>query len=376
MSITSLEKTTRHGRRAAEAPPSPEVVDLATPFVLAAVEEAQRRRLSWALSADPEDEPVVRTSLGILARFGWTSLHRLTWPGADADAVAHVAVGPGGVVVVDERRWTGTVRVDGDALRLDGYRCDRELAALGDAVAAVRAELAPEHRSAVSAVVCVTTRDFAPEPVAGVHVVGRLHLASLLAAMDARLTPMDVADITRRLAAAADGAADGPPSPAPTPAAHPSTGGHAGGTAWPPVVADVAPAATHAPAPTTEPADPPGHDSHGATTGTVFLPADIYGTGPAAYFGARPVGADRGVDGAPAVPAQPTGAAPGGGFRTSGGFGGQRWRSGAARVTIALLVGLLTYQNSEAIAVAVGDWLGVDAATSIRAAESPTGSGD
>jgi hypothetical protein len=39
----------------------------------------------------------------------------------------------------------------------------------------------------------------APDMTAGVHVVGRLHLASLLVNLPQRLTPMDVADIARDL---------------------------------------------------------------------------------------------------------------------------------------------------------------------------------
>jgi hypothetical protein len=354
MSISLTERHgARHGRRAEE--PEPEVVDLATPVVRATVAEEERRRLSWALSADgPDGEPVVRTSLAILARYGWTALHRLTWPGADTPA--HLAIGPGGVVVVEEQPWTGTIRVDGDVLRHNGYRCERELTVLAGGMEAVTALLPPEHRGTVSGVLCISARDLEPEPVAGVHVVGRLHLASHLASLPARLTPLEVADVTQALtrATAAGVAAE---------AAMGAVLGTAAAVAAVPGAAQ--PAAAVVPQQTSPaapagleaawlPADLPGYslppawselDTPGATA-----PRTWDATGPgdgAAYFSARP---------AAEVPA-PAGPAP-----------AARWRAAAARTTIAVLVGLLTYQNSDAITAAVADWMGESATPAVVAA--------
>lgn len=329
----------RRGRRVMEAAPTAEVVDLATPLVLAAVEDAQRLRLSWAQSPDaPEGEHVVRTSLEIVARYGWTSLRRVTWSHAQAGSVGHIAVGPGGVVVVDERLWTETVCVEGDVLRRGGFRCERELADLADAVATITALLPPEHRTAVSGVICVATRDLAPQRVGAAHVVGRLHLASHLATMEPRLDPMAVADVTRALIRALDGAAQVPAADADTPV-------------WLPT--DVPAPGHFLPA--------PGH----------FLPVPAAGPlqpaepGPdrTAYFGSRPAPLSSW--------AQPTpvGPAPGSSATVPPYLVGQRWRAAAARVTIAVLVGLLTYQNSGTIATAVGDWMGTDVVTSVRAAD-------
>lgn len=398
MSISLTERHgARHGRRAEE--PEPEVVDLATPVVRATVAEEERRRLSWALSADgPDGEPVVRTSLAILARYGWTALHRLTWPGADTPA--HLAIGPGGVVVVEEQPWTGTIRVDGDVLRHNGYRCERELTVLAGGMEAVTALLPPEHRGTVSGVLCISARDLEPEPVAGVHVVGRLHLASHLASLPARLTPLEVADVTRALtrataagvaAEAAMGAALGTAAavaavPAAVPVAGPAAAPAAAvpaqpvaPAAQPTVPAPAAPqqAVPHqaAPAAAQPAAVVPQQTSPAAPAGleVAWLPADLPGyslppawseldtpgataprtwdaTGPgdgAAYFSARP---------AAEVPA-PAGPAP-----------AARWRAAAARTTIAVLVGLLTYQNSDAITAAVADWMGESATPAVVAA--------
>jgi hypothetical protein len=169
----------------------------ALPDVQAAVAKAERRRLSWWQG---ENERVGATSLEILTRYGWTGLHGVRWAGAADESISHVAVGPGGVVVVDEKDWTGNVTVQNGILRHGGYRCEGDIERLTAACATVTALLAPEHRTSVVGVLCVTTRDMPPEPTAGVYVVGRLHLASLLVDLAPRLSPLEVADIARELA--------------------------------------------------------------------------------------------------------------------------------------------------------------------------------
>ena len=127
-----------------------------------------------------------------------------TWPGLPDVQDVHVAVGPGGVVVVAERTWTGHVVVEGGVLRHDGFRCERDIEALQAAMGAVTALLPAEHRDTVIGIIHVTPRDMPPARISGITVVGRLHLASMLVNLPQRLSPLDVADITRWLTRAVE----------------------------------------------------------------------------------------------------------------------------------------------------------------------------
>ncbi|GEN80456.1 hypothetical protein [Actinotalea fermentans] len=294
--LGSVEPATEgHGRRLA-------------PEQLAAVDAEQRAHLSFAQSPDaPEGEHLVRRSIELLAPYGWHHLRMVTWQQATPGTVAHLVVGPGGVVVVDERIWTGAVSVEAGVLRHGGYRCEREVDALGDAVAALSAILPPQYRTSVSGVLCVTPRDMPAQRLDGIHLVGRLHLGGLLAGLEERLSPVEVQDAARALTLAFDGPA---PAPAPTPGPLPAV-----------------------------PSQRPSPEA-------MHLPAES--PAPAAYF-ARSQGAT--ADAAPPA-APPT----------------TPWRAVAGRVAVAVLVGVLTFQNSQAITTAVSEWLGGDT-TSVVAAE-------
>jgi hypothetical protein len=275
------------------------------PEQIAAVDAEQRAQLSFAQSPDaPDGEHLVRRSVELLAPYGWHHLRMVTWRQATPGTVAHLVVGPGGVVVIDERIWTGPVYVEAGVLRHTGYRCEREVEALGDAVAALAALMPPQHRTAVSGVICVTPRDLPAQVVGGIHLVGRLHLGGLLAGMEERLTPGEVHEVARLLTIAFDGPV---PLPAPAPEGVP----------------------TQRPSPETMRAS-----SQGA------------GSAPSAYFTHSAAITDGATDAASAWPGL--------------------WRSATVRVAIALLAGLLTYQNSDAITTAVGEWLG-DSGTSVVA---------
>lgn len=265
------------------------------PEQLEAVDATQRAHLSFAQSPDaPEGEHLVRRSVELLAPYGWHHLRMVTWRQATPGTVAHLVVGPGGVVVIDERIWTDPVYVDAGVLRLGGFPCDREIAALGDAVSALAALLPAQHRAAVAGVVCVTPRDMPAQTVGGVTLVGRLHLGGLLAGLEQRLSLAEVYEVAQALTVAFDG-----------------------------------PGSTPGPVPGGVPTQRTSPESRRPPT---QAPA------PSEYF-ARPQ-------------STPADTAP-----TPAGSGGT-WRTAAARVAIVALVALLTYQGSEAITVAVDEWLG------------------
>lgn len=144
---------------------------------------------SWAPHGGPSDAAV--TTVGAVLRglepAGWTALHDLYRPGRSPTGIDHVAVGPGGVVVVDVR--------SSDASGSDA----------ADAAATITALLAPRHRTAVRAVVCLTDRvpphagtagaDAAP----GATVVTPDGLAAHLRGLAPRLRPADVSGLAQLL---------------------------------------------------------------------------------------------------------------------------------------------------------------------------------
>ncbi len=200
----SIGTTDRRGARrghkveqpaVAPAPPDPVVAAVASD-----VAQVERQRLAWAQVADGADgERVTTSALALLGRYGWTTLEERP-PRVPELHDVHVAVGPGGVVVVAERAWTGHVVVEGGVLRHDGFRCERDLEQLAAAVDALTSLLPVDQRAPVLGVIHVTPRDLPPAMCGGALVVGRLHLASTLVNLPQRLTPMEVADIARWLA--------------------------------------------------------------------------------------------------------------------------------------------------------------------------------
>ncbi len=201
----SIGTTDRRGARrghkveqaaAPAAPPDPVVAGVA-----ADVAHVERQRLAWAQVSDGEEgDQVTAAALALLGRYGWTSLRERRWPRQPDVPDVHVAVGPGGVVVVAERAWSGHVVVEGGVLRHDGFRCERDIEQLQAAMTAVAALLPAEQQGQpILGVIHVTPRDLPPAMCGGTLVVGRLHLASTLVNLPQRLTPMDVTDISRWL---------------------------------------------------------------------------------------------------------------------------------------------------------------------------------
>jgi len=167
--------------------------------VEAELERVQKQQRAW--SAGAEGERQVATTLATLAPYGWTALHDVHWPGRPQANIDHIAIGPGGVVIIDAKNWTGDVILEGGMLRQNGYRRDREVDGAAQAAAAVTVLFQPQHRSGVRAAICLAGQDQAPTSCGpGVLVVGRLQLPSLLMSLPLRFSPYDVADVGRYLA--------------------------------------------------------------------------------------------------------------------------------------------------------------------------------
>ncbi len=192
------EQATRRARRVERLRREQAAGDATGDAVAEALARAERDKRNWAAGA--EGERRVAETLDTLGQYGWTALHDVHWPGRPLANLDHVAIGPGGVFIIDAKNWTGDVTLTDGVLRQNGYRRDHELEAVADATAAVTALVSPQHRSAVGGMICLASQD---QPVTwtttGVRVVGRLQLASHLVGLPAKLSPYDVADLGRLL---------------------------------------------------------------------------------------------------------------------------------------------------------------------------------
>jgi len=149
-------------------------------------------------------DPVV-TVLDALSAQGWRMLHTTRWPGHPGESIEHVAIGPGGVVVVAAPHRD----VHDEAL-------DTPMEDLACATAAVTALVAPRHRRAVSGVLAIPS---GTEALTCAHVVESDHLAGWLTGLDPVLSPLEVvlvsAYLRDRLNPASAPRATQVPTPAP-----------------------------------------------------------------------------------------------------------------------------------------------------------------
>lgn len=145
------------------------------------------------LTGAPADSAGTGRALARVAASGWVTLAGLNRPGSTRATVEHLAVGPGGIVVVETLHWDGEVSVAGGTLRHRGYGRTPDVAEVAGAAGALTALLAPTHRRAVHAVVCLAGRDLEPVAVCGGAVaVGEHQLADYLTALPQRLVAADV----------------------------------------------------------------------------------------------------------------------------------------------------------------------------------------
>ncbi|MFP3459507.1 NERD domain-containing protein [Arthrobacter globiformis] len=111
--------------------------------------------------------------LARLGPYGWFLLHDVHWPGRPLARLEHVLVGPGGVVVVSAKNWSGGVDVVDGALRQNGHdRFPAVETALAQA-AAVAAVLPAPRRRLVRSLICLTAQpDLQGTTASGIEVRG------------------------------------------------------------------------------------------------------------------------------------------------------------------------------------------------------------
>ncbi|WP_434992327.1 nuclease-related domain-containing protein [Arthrobacter sp. Ld5] len=134
---------------------------------------AQARKAQQAWLAGAEGEARVGEQLRRLELQGWKILHDVHWPGRPKANLDHVAVGPGGVLIIDAKNWSGDVRLRDGVLYQNGYTRKHETASALDQSAAVAALLEPQHRSMAQGWICLVGQpDLAGSTSTGTTVVG------------------------------------------------------------------------------------------------------------------------------------------------------------------------------------------------------------
>ncbi|MCI2237044.1 NERD domain-containing protein [Kineococcus sp. TRM81007] len=163
------------------------------------LQQEERRQRAWEAGA--EGERLVAADLAVLEADGWTVLHDVRWPGRQRANLDHVAIGPGGVVVVDSKNWTGAVTFRDDEVRVGSRSMAKEITGVAAATAAVTTHVPARHRRDVLGVLCLVQQPVTPHEVGAITVVGRSAVAGLLRALPSVLTAGDVARIAGTLAA-------------------------------------------------------------------------------------------------------------------------------------------------------------------------------
>jgi len=117
------------------------------------LDQAERATKSW--DAGAAGERIVADRLSRLLAHGWFLLHDVHWPGRPKANLDHVLVGPGGVVVVDAKNWTGEVSVSGGVLWQGRFARTQSVEGALAQCAAVASVLDPPHRRFVRPLICL-----------------------------------------------------------------------------------------------------------------------------------------------------------------------------------------------------------------------------
>ena len=117
------------------------------------LDQAERATKPW--DAGAVSERLVADRLSRLIPQGWYLLNDVHWPGRPKANLDHVLVGPGGVVVVDAKNWTGEVRVSAGVLWQGRFARTQSVDGALAQCAAVASVLAPPHRRFVRPLICL-----------------------------------------------------------------------------------------------------------------------------------------------------------------------------------------------------------------------------
>ncbi len=167
--------------------------------VLGAVVETPQTTASWRTGAEGERQTA--RYLAGLGEAGFITLNdrRVAGYGGNLD---HVAIGPGGVWVVETKNMAGKVEIHGDSLRIGGYRQDKMVDQVYREAAAVQVAMGESLTRlglTVKPVICIHRAElpFFNKTVRGVRLASGKQLVRLLLEGDERLEAEEIHALAR-----------------------------------------------------------------------------------------------------------------------------------------------------------------------------------
>ncbi|NOJ60030.1 nuclease-related domain-containing protein [Arthrobacter sp. 260] len=152
------------------------------------VQHAERAHRAW--NAGAAGELLVADRLALLAGEGWLTLHDLHWPGRPKANLDHLLVGPGGVLIIDAKNWSGEVQLRRGELTQNGAVRSKESASALDQAGAIAALLEPQHRQLVQTWLCLVGQpDLKVVTASGVRVEGLNTIEASVRALPKVLEP-------------------------------------------------------------------------------------------------------------------------------------------------------------------------------------------
>jgi hypothetical protein len=137
----------------------------------AQLEKARKTQQAWLAGA--EGEARVGEQLKRLELHGWKILHDVHWPGRPRANIDHIAIGPGGVLVIDTKNWSGDVQLRDGVLRQNGFSCEEQTMSVLEQCSAVAVLLDPRHRNLAQGWICLVGQpDLDGRSSSGVTIVG------------------------------------------------------------------------------------------------------------------------------------------------------------------------------------------------------------
>lgn len=153
------------------------------------LEQAERNAHAWSVGA--AGEAMVADRMTGLESAGWLALHDVHWPGRPKANIDHILVGPGGILIVDAKNWSGDVRLRDGVLRQNGYSREQELSGILQQSAAVAAVLEPDHRRLVQGWICLVGQPkLEGTTSSGIRIVGLDALSGAVAGLPPALDPV------------------------------------------------------------------------------------------------------------------------------------------------------------------------------------------
>jgi Nuclease-related domain len=162
------------------------------------LDQAERATKPWDDGAVSDE--IIAEHLSLLVPHGWFLLHDVPWPGRPTASLDHVLVGPGGVVVVDAKNWTGEVRVSAGVLWQGRFARTQSVEGALAQCAAVASVMTPAHRRLVRPLICLTAQpDLFAITSADVAVVGAERVVEAVLSLPTVLDQQAVAGLYAHL---------------------------------------------------------------------------------------------------------------------------------------------------------------------------------